>query len=333
MADQLLAGIPPVFASNGEVVAGGTVTFYQTGTATLVEIWADQAGAVSLTNPITLDAAGRAPQVFYTGSVAVREVIKNAAGVQVDDIDPSPRFSVTASGADGITFSPIGSNPAENVQDAIENISDALASFADTPVATVGGGTANAITLTSGKSLTSVATGQKLSFIGALSNTGAMTVAVDGLPAVAIKTITGATTPGTYVRAGVLTEMTYDGAQWIADRIVETGTGFERRANGVQLCWNAAVTMTMQTSANLRAVWVYPKSFIAEPAVAHTPDPSTATLYGTSLAERVYFGFAAVPGKTNASATLDIYRVSGAPLIPALATMATSPTAIGRWYA
>ena len=225
MADQLLAGIPPVFASNGEVVAGGSVAFYETGTLTPVAIFSDQAATIPLTNPVALDAAGRAPQVFYTGSVAVKEVIRNAAGVIIDTIDPSPRFSVQSAGADGITAIPRASNTGTNVQDQLDNVSDALAAFNDSPIATLGGGTANAISLTSGKSFTSIPTGQRLAFFGALDNTGAMTVAVDGLPAVAIKTVTGAATPARYVRAGVLTEMFYDGTQWIARRLVEPVTG------------------------------------------------------------------------------------------------------------
>ena len=221
MADQLLAGIPPVFASNGEVVAGGSVAFYETGTLTAVAIFADQAGTVALTNPVTLDAWGRAPQVFYTGSVAVKEVIRNADGVEISTIDPSPRFSVTASGADGITFSPIASNPATDVQEAIENISTSLAAFSDSPVAAVGGGTANAISLVTGKSLAAVPTGQKVDFFATLDNTGPMTVAIDGLPPVPILTVTSAATPAKYVRAGVRTSMYYDGTQWIADRQVQ----------------------------------------------------------------------------------------------------------------
>ena len=106
MADQLLAGIAPVFASNGILAAGGTARFDETGTTTLVSIWADQDATVALPNPVTLDAWGRAPQIFYTGSVAVRTTIKDASGVEIGVIDPSPRFSVTASGADGITSSP-----------------------------------------------------------------------------------------------------------------------------------------------------------------------------------------------------------------------------------
>ncbi|WP_386681809.1 hypothetical protein [Loktanella sp. R86503] len=303
MADQLLAGIPPVFASNGEIVAGGTVAFYETGTLTPVAIWADRAGEVSLTNPVTLDAQGRAPLIFYTGSVAVKEVIKNAAGVTVDVIDPSPRFSVTSSAADGVTASPRPSNTGLTVQEQLDNVSDALATFADTPVATVGGGTANAISLDSGKSLSSVATGQRLSFIGALDNTDSMMVTVDGLPAVPIKTVTGANTPAKYVRAGVLTEMHYDGAQWIAEREKETITlssgvaelfedGVMRATSIIDGTTHNMVTAVGATGLYTFAsslTWVYPTpvSFTAAPAVSGSMQRNVpGSIWGVSVFTR-----------------------------------------------
>jgi hypothetical protein len=290
MADQLLAGIAPVFDNAGSILAGGSVTFYETGTFNLVSIYADSDTEDALTNPITLDAAGRPPQIFYTGAVAVKEVIKDAAGVVIDVIDPSPRFSVTASGANGVTFSPIPSNPATNVQDAIANVSSSLASFADSPVVTVGGGMASAISLISGKSLTSIATGQRLSFVGALDNTVAMTVSVDGLPTKAIKTVTGAATPAGYVRAGVLTEMYYDGAQWIASRqaefVADTGTGSAwRYENGIQECFHSIYPGSIVTfgSGTLdepwrsnAQTWVFPKVFSTAPQTCR----ATASLPG-----------------------------------------------------
>ena len=71
-------------------------------------------------------------------------------------------------------------------------------------------------------------------FFPALNNTGAVTIAVDGLPAVAAKTVTGAAMPADYLRAGVLTTMYYDGTQWIAERIIENGSN----ANGVYWRWS-----------------------------------------------------------------------------------------------
>jgi hypothetical protein len=93
MADQLLAGIPPVLDENGDPVAGGSITFYQTNTTTPVQIWSNLAATIPLANPITLDSAGRpSSQVFYTGGVEVKEVIKDAGGATLYTIDPSFRF-------------------------------------------------------------------------------------------------------------------------------------------------------------------------------------------------------------------------------------------------
>lgn len=128
MADQLIAGIPPVFDGNGAIASGGSVTFYETGTTTKVDIWADVAGITPLANPVFLDASGRPPnQVFYTGALAVKEVIKDAGGVIINTVDPSLRFSVSSAAAAGITYAPIESNAAVNVQDAINNVSTGLA--------------------------------------------------------------------------------------------------------------------------------------------------------------------------------------------------------------
>jgi len=291
MADQLIAGIPPVLDANGDPVAGGSVTFYETGTTTLVPIYSDQAGTIALINPLPLDASGRTVQVFYTGAVAVRAVVKNAAGFEIDTVDPSPRFSVTASAASGVTFSPIGVNPATDVQAAIENVSSALAAFSDSPIATVGGGTANAISLASGKSLTSIPTGQRLAFFGALDNTAAMTVAVDGLPAVAIKAITGGATPAGYVRAGVLTEMFYDGTQWIADRIIQRGSNangaFVRFADGTQICTHAISIPSItdpigQLYRSAVTVWTFPAAFAANPTFSGSGGATNFWIAGAS---------------------------------------------------
>lgn len=131
MADQLIAGIPPVFDGNGAIAAGGSVTFYETGTTTKVDIWSDVAGSVPLANPVSLDAHGRPPaQIFYTGTVAVKELIADASGVELYTVDPSLRFATVTSAAASITYPPRESNAGTNVQEAIDNVSDAVAAAA-----------------------------------------------------------------------------------------------------------------------------------------------------------------------------------------------------------
>lgn len=260
MADQLLAGIAPVFDSTGNIVAGGSVTFYQTGTTTLVPIWANQGATDSLTNPVTLDAAGRAPQIFYTGSVAVKEVIKGADGVIIDTIDPSPRFSTATSAADEVSFSPIESNPNTDVQAAIASVSVLLAAQRENPSASASG-TANAIALTSGKSFTSIPVGQEFSFFAAATNTGAATISVDGLVAVAVKDIYGQPLRPGQITAGVYTTVVYDGTNFVDVRQVRsisaaipttsgtafTVTGIDPLATEISILFNA---VSLNTDGN-----------------------------------------------------------------------------------
>jgi hypothetical protein len=326
MADQLLPGIAPVFDNAGGILAGGSVTFYETGTLDLVTIYSDQDGVTPMTNPVALDAAGRAPQVFYTGAVAVKEVIKNAAGVTIDVIDPSPRFSVTASGADGVTFSPIPSNPATNVQDAISNLSASVAAFGDNPIATVGGGTANAISLTTGKSFTSIPTGQRLSFIASLSNTSAMTVAVDGLPAVSIKTIIGAATPANYARAGVLTDMFYDGTQWIATRLVEAISNANGKAyrypDGLQICTGISSILTSSEASG--PIFRSPLETLTYPADFASPPRVTS---GCEFASGGAGWEALTGGASATTVSLRIFNPSSS-----TSTSRVHYTAVGQWY-
>ena len=70
--------------STGAVVPLGTVTFYQSGTTTLQTCYSDRDLTVPLSNPATLDSAGKLEA--YT-NVAVRLVIAQADGTQVSDID------------------------------------------------------------------------------------------------------------------------------------------------------------------------------------------------------------------------------------------------------
>lgn len=221
MADQLLAGIPPVLDDNGDPVAGGSVEFFQTGTTTAVAIWADQAGTIPLTNPLPLAADGRPVQVFYTGSVAVKTVVRNAAGNIIETIDPSPRFSVSAAAASGITFSPVPSNPAENVQDAIENAATAAAT--DTlskagSLLAIYGGTANAITLTTGLGLTAPTVGQWVIFQATTTNTGAVTLKLDSDIARTAVAVNGLGLTSGHISTSRRSMAYYNGSGWILYR-------------------------------------------------------------------------------------------------------------------
>lgn len=83
------------------------------------------------------------------------------------------------------------------------------------------GGTANAITLTTGLSLSALTTGQEFRFRATSANTAATTINVDGIGALTAKTVTGAALPSGYIRTGIDTVCRYDGTDIIVSRADE----------------------------------------------------------------------------------------------------------------
>jgi hypothetical protein len=128
------------------------------------------------------------------------------------------------------------------------------------------GGTADAVTLTTGRSLSALTAGMWFAAEISSTNTGAMTVAIDGLTAVDVKTVTGVDTPADYIRTDVPTQFYYDGTNLIANREPEYGSNangeYTRYANGAQTCMDSIL------SDNAAAVsWTYPKAFAATPVI------------------------------------------------------------------
>ena len=95
------------------------------------------------------------------------------------------------------------------------------------------GGTADVITITTGLSLAALTTGMEIRFRATAANTGATTINVDAIGAVAALTITDAALPATYIRTDVDTVIRYNGTNWIADRQIERGSN----ANGQYVKW------------------------------------------------------------------------------------------------
>jgi len=77
--------------SGGNPIAGGTVSFYQTGTTTAKNIYTDTALSAAATNPAPLDSAGRFTQGDLYGSGPYTVVLKDAASGQIwsrDSVEP-----------------------------------------------------------------------------------------------------------------------------------------------------------------------------------------------------------------------------------------------------
>lgn len=197
------------------------------------------------------------------------------------------------------------------------------------PYATASG-TANAISLSINhvpSRLTAYAQGDKVRARIGTTNTGATTLAVDGLSAVNVVTVTGAALPAGYIRTDVDTEFTYNGSAWIADRVPEFGSNangrFWRYADGSLRCENAAIgTLDVNTAAGAIYIssttlsWVFPATFLSG---------STPILSGCVVnAGGRWLGFTA-----QSNTGTDIRANSG---VQSATTQSISAEANGRWY-
>lgn len=86
---ELLPALPPqFFDNNGNPVASGTLTFYASGTTTPQNIYSDTALSTTLSNPLSLNSAGRpctgtpcSTEVnIYLQALSYTVVLKNSAG-------------------------------------------------------------------------------------------------------------------------------------------------------------------------------------------------------------------------------------------------------------
>lgn len=75
-------GMQQFVDANGAPLASGSVSFYVPGTLTPKTTWSDPAGTVPNTNPVSLDAAGRAT-IYGAGSY--RQIVKDVFGATVWD--------------------------------------------------------------------------------------------------------------------------------------------------------------------------------------------------------------------------------------------------------
>lgn len=76
--------------SDGTANASGTLNAYLPGTTTSTPIYADAAGTVVVTQPVTLDNGGRVPVASYANGIysvaPVRLIVKDVNGVVVSDV-------------------------------------------------------------------------------------------------------------------------------------------------------------------------------------------------------------------------------------------------------
>jgi hypothetical protein len=313
MAVQILALQQRATANdaNGNPLAGAKIYTYETGTTTPLATFTTSALSVANPNPIIADAAGRYGPIYTDGAVAVKVVITTAADVTVDTLDPSPFAYDSQSGASQISATPNALLTANNVQGALDQVTTRLltqASFFATA-----GGTANAITLITGLNLPALVAGMRVTFIPTAANTGATTINVDGIGAVACRTITNVALPANYILTsfGVRTAV-YTGTSWIVDYPTTRGSNangsWTRYADGTQICFSTVVTSSGTVT------WTFPIAFGGMPTISLGPNSNEdrgATHTDKSTTSVVIRGWRTVG--TDWDGNIDV-------------------TATGRWY-
>lgn len=83
---------PQFFDSNGDPLAGGSLTFYAAGTNTLIDVFSDSAHLVSLGSTVSLNSTGRPVSgstlvTVYFGASSYKIVLKDSGGTTIRTAD------------------------------------------------------------------------------------------------------------------------------------------------------------------------------------------------------------------------------------------------------
>jgi hypothetical protein len=168
------------FTDNGDPLTGGLLYVYAAGTTTPATTWTTNSGAVANTNPIVLDAAGRTPNEIWLNSGATYKfILKTSTGVLVGTYDNIPAID------DPTVFNNL---------------------------ITVTG--TNTLIGTSVPAYTAYVAGMTLSFMPINTNTGAVTIDVDGLGAKNIYSGSSAVMIPNQLAAGSMITVEYDGTRF-----------------------------------------------------------------------------------------------------------------------
>lgn len=143
MADVLNFNVNRVWDINGDPVPFAQARFYNAGTSSVRQVYADQDGSVPHPSPLVADSEGVFPPVYTTGGEGVSVEITDEDGVMLDGYPVALAIRVPGDGfsASSIGFSPTGDIAATNVQAAIEQVQENLvAPLADYGLGVTGNG-------------------------------------------------------------------------------------------------------------------------------------------------------------------------------------------------
>jgi hypothetical protein len=202
------------FDSNGTPLAGGLLYVYTAGTTTPATTWTTSAGTVANTNPIVMNAAGRTPfEIWLNSGVTYKFALYTSTNVLISTYDNIPAID------DPTVFNNL---------------------------ITVTG--TNTLTGVSVPPYTSYVAGMTLSFIPVTTNTGAVTLDLDGLGAKNVFVGSSTALSSGDLVAGRIAQIQYDGTRFqlyqssIADNAVTTAKIADANVTAAKLAAGAAVS-------------------------------------------------------------------------------------------
>lgn len=210
------------FDSNGTPLVGGLLYVYTAGTTTPATSWTTNSGASANTNPIVLNAAGRTPfEIWLNSGVTYKFALYTATGVLIGTYDNIPAID------DPTVFNNL---------------------------ITVTG--TNALIGTSVPPYTSYVAGMTLSFVPVATNTGAVTIDVDGLGAKNLFVGSSTAMVGGELVAGRIAQIEYDGVRFqlyqasisIADNSITTAKLADGAVTAIKLASDAVTTVKILDS-------------------------------------------------------------------------------------
>ena len=147
-----------------------------------------------------------------------------AEALRIDRATARPDFpqglSAASLNGDALTQTPRDATPGRLLK-----VGDSATLLSASPALRVqAGGSADALTLTSGAGFAPPPMGLMLRFRASAANTGAATIALDGGAGIACRTVTGAVLPAGYIRTDADTLALFDGSFWVLTRAPERGS-------------------------------------------------------------------------------------------------------------
>jgi len=86
MANRFNNPVPQYLDNSGNVLAGGKLYLYESGSNTLKPLFNASNKQTPIANPVVFDASGRTPEIFFDGTA--RAILTNSNDVQIWDRDP-----------------------------------------------------------------------------------------------------------------------------------------------------------------------------------------------------------------------------------------------------